>query len=294
MTLHQLRILRALAKNRSLTQAGAELLLSQPAVTLQLKELQKELAARLYERLGNSVHLTDAGQTLEHHARRILALVDEAEEAVRSVQRGHGGRLRVGASNTPGIYLLPPFLSAFRRAFPSVALTIEVGNTHSVVEKILSNELDLGVVGDALHKKELHLTPWMTDVLVLAVSAGHPWAQRKTIAPTELVSEQLLSREPGSATREIYEKAFGQHGFALPHTLEIGGGEAIKRAVEAGLGVAIVSVHSVAREVEEGRIVTLQLKGMKISRPLNIIHHKDKALSVPMQELLKHLLEKHS
>ena len=291
MTLHQLRILRALAKNRSLTQAGAELLLSQPAVTLQLKELQKELGTSLYERLGNTVHLTDTGQTLEQYARRILALVDEAEEAVRTVQHGHGGRLRLGASNTPGIYLLPPFLSAFRRAFPAVALTVEVGNTQSIVEKILSNELDLGVVGDALHKKELHITPWKTDVLVLAVSTTHPWAQRKTIAPAELLTQPLLSRELGSATRETYEQAFVQHGLTLPQTLEIGGGEAIKRAIEADLGVAIVSVHSVAREVEEGRIATLQFKGMTITRPLNIIHHKDKTLSVPMQELLKLLQE---
>lgn len=291
MTLHQLRILRALAKHRSLTQAGAELLLSQPAVTLQLKELQKELGVPLYERLGNTVHLTDAGQTLEQYARRVLALVDEAEEAVRTVRYGHGGRLRLGASNTPGIYLLPSFLSAFRRTFPAVTLTFEVGNTHCVVEKILSNELDLGVVGDALHKKELHITPWKTDVLVLAVSASHPWARRKTISPAELLTQPLLSREPGSATRETYEQAFAQHGFALPQTLEIGGGEAIKRAVEADLGVAIVSVYSVAREVEEGRIMTLPFKGMKITRPLNIIHHKDKTLSVPMQELLKLLLK---
>ena len=115
MTLHQLRLLRALAKHRSLTQAGAEMLLSQPAVTLQLKELQKELGTPLYERLGNTLHLTDAGHTLEHYAQRILALVEEAEVAVRTLQQGYGGRIRVGASNTPGIYILPPLLSAFRR-----------------------------------------------------------------------------------------------------------------------------------------------------------------------------------
>jgi DNA-binding transcriptional LysR family regulator len=291
MTLHQLRLLRALAKHRNITQAGAEMLLSQPAVTLQLKELQKEFGTPVYERLGNTLHLTDAGYTLEHYAQRILALVDEAEEAVRTLQQGYGGRIRVGASNTPGIYLLPPLLSAFGRRCPAIELRIEVGNTKGIAEKIVRNELDLGIVGGSLPHKELMLTPWMTDVLILAVSASHPWAKRKTLAPEELLTEQLLGREAGSATRETYEQAFVKNGLVLPQTIEIGGGEAIKRAVESGLGVAILSAHSVAREREEGRIVALSLKGMAITRPLNIIYHKDKMLTAPMQELLHQLQE---
>ena len=291
MTLHQLRLLRALAKHRNITQAGAEMLLSQPAVTLQLKELQKELGTPLYERLGNRLHLTDAGHTLEHYAQRILALVDEAEEAVRLLQQGYGGRIRVGASNTPGIYLLPPLLSAFRRRCPAVELHIEVSNTKDIAEKILRNELDLGIIGGSSPHKELILTPWMTDVLILAVSASHRWAKRKTLAPKELLTEQLLGREAGSATRQTYEQAFVKDGLVLPQPIEIGGGEAIKRAVEAGLGVAILSAYSVAREVKEGRIMALSLKGMAITRPLNIICHKEKTLTVPMQELLRQLQE---
>ncbi len=294
MTLHQLKLLRALAEHRSLTQAGTTLLRSQPAVSLQLKELQKELGAVLYERFGNTLHLTDAGRSLEQYARRILALVEEAEAAVHAQQEGRGGRIRIGASTTPGIYLLPPLLSAFRQTRPTLALTLEVGNTNTITEKLLHNELDLGVVGGTLASEALTVIPWQTDTLVLTVGTDHPWAKRKTIRPKELQTQPILGRERGSATRETYERAFVQHGLTLPRTIEIGEAEAIKRAVEAGLGIALMSASSVAREVQDGRITTLRLKGLPITRPLNIVHHKDKTLTTPLQELYRQLKGKGS
>lgn len=289
MTLHQLKLLCALARHRSLTRVGEELFLSQPAVTLQLQALQREAGVALYERLGKTLHLTDAGQTLARYAQRILALVEEAESAVQALHQSNGGRVRVGASNTPGIYLLPPLLSGFHREYPTVHLTIEVANTQLIAEKILRNELDLGVVGGALDRRELTIVPWMIDTLVLVVSVDHPWAQKKVVSPEELQTEQLLGRELGSATRQTYEQAFLQRGLTLPQTIEIGGVEAIKRAVEAGLGVAILSTYSVAREVEDGRVAIVSFKDFPISRPLSVIYHKDKALTAPMRELLRRL-----
>lgn len=289
MTLHQLKLLHVLAKHRNLTRVGEELFLSQPAVTLQLKELQKEVGAALYERLGKTLYLTDAGLTLERYAQRILALVEEAASAIQTLQKGDSGRVRVGASNTPGIYLLPPLLSAFRRDFPAVELTVEVGNTQTIEGKILRNELDLGVVGGCLRSEDLTIIPWMTDALVLTVGLTHPWAKRKTVAPKELLTEPLLGREQGSATRETYEKVFIQHQLSLPRTLEMGGIEAIKRSVEAGLGVAILSVHSIAREIDAGKIAALSLKGLRMTRLLCVVYHKDKTLSPPIQELLNRL-----
>lgn len=294
MTLHQLKLLCAVAEHRSLTQAGTALLRSQPAVSLQLKELQKELGAVLYERFGNTLHLTDAGRSLEQYARRILALVEEAQVAIHAQHEGRGGRIRIGASTTPGIYLLPLILSVFRQTHPTLALTLEVGNTNTIAEKLLHNELDLGVVGGTLASEALTVIPWQTDTLVLTVGRGHAWTKRKTIHPKELHTQPILGRERGSATRETYERAFVQHGLALPRTIEIGEGEAIKRAVEAGLGIAIMSASSVAREVQDGRIMTLRLKGMPITRPLNIVHHKDKTLTTPLQELLRQLKAKGS
>ena len=167
------------------------------------------------------------------------------------MQKGTGGRLRIGASNTPGIYLLPPLLSAFHQEFPAVALTVEVGNTRTIEEKILHNELDLGVVDASPRRTELTVIPWISDTLVLVVGARHRWAKRKTIAAKALLTEPLLGRERGSATRETYKQAFSQRRLDLPRTMETGRIEAIKRAVEAGLGVAILSAHSVAREVAE-------------------------------------------
>src|SRR5262249_23944102 len=151
---------------------------------------------------------TEAGYMVEGYARRILALIEEAEAAVHTLQKGTGCRLRVGASNTPGIYLLPPVLSAFHREFPDVILTVEVGNTRTIEEKILRNELDLGVVGGLPRRAELRVIPWVSDTLVLVVEAHHRWAKRKIITPKELLSEPLLGRERGSATRETYEQAF--------------------------------------------------------------------------------------
>src|SRR5262249_2718890 len=183
----------------------------------------------------------------------------------------------------------PPVLSAFHREFPDVILTVEVGNTRTIEEKILRNELDLGVVGGLPRRAELRVIPWVSDTLVLVVEAHHRWAKRKIITPKELLSEPVLGRERGSATRETYEQAFAQRELDLPRTMETGGIEAIKRAVEAGLGVAILSGYSVAREVEEGRVVTLTLKDLPLIRPLSLIYHKDKILTWAMQELLKRL-----
>ncbi|MGE4091856.1 MAG: LysR family transcriptional regulator, partial [Candidatus Binatia bacterium] len=287
MTLHQLKLLCALAKHRNLTQVGVELFLSQPAVTLQFKELQKEFGVPLYERLGKTLHLTEAGTLLEGYARRILALVDEAETALRTHQRENGGRIRVGASNTPGIYLLPSLFRTFCDLFPTVELRIVVENTQAIAEKISHNQLDLGVVGGTLERAELRTIPWLTDTLLLAVSPQHHWAKRRAVALHELTTERFLGRESGSATRATYERAFIQHGLTLPETAEIGDLEAIKRAVEVNLGIAILSIHSVAREVAEGRLVSLPLQGVQITRPLSIIYHKDKTLTVPMQQLLE-------
>ena len=136
-------------------------------------------------------------------------------------------------------------------------------------------------------EKALTVIPWQTDTLALTVGPGHPWAKRKTICPKEFPTQPILGRERGSATRETYERAFVQHGLALPRTIEIGEAEAIKRAVEAGLGIALMSASSVAREVQDGRITTLRLKGLPISRPLNIVRHKDKTLITFLQELLR-------
>jgi DNA-binding transcriptional LysR family regulator len=270
MTLRQLTTLRALKRAGTLSAAGRDLHLSQPAVSLQMKELAAEMSFALFRMRGKRLELTEAAEELVRYAERILHLVEEAPEAARAKER-HGGFVRVAASSTPGVSLLPGLIGRYRRTHPEVLVTLTVTNTEDVEEKIRRADVDIGVVGGRLASGDLHVEPWWQDELLLVVSRSHRFAGCRRVAPSALAGELLLAREHGSATRTRYEAAFLAAGLPLPPTHVVGDTEAIKHAVAAGMGVALLSRFSVSEEVKARRLAMLRLERISLFRPLHLL-----------------------
>lgn len=280
MTLRQFEVFLAVARAKSFRRAAETLRLSQPALSQHVKELEDELGTRLFDRLGRSVALTEAGRLLEEHAVRLFATLEGAREAIGELQGLRRGSLLIGGSTTPGIYVLPRLVAAFRTRYPGIEVSLRIANSRLIEERVRANELDLGIVGGHfLERGERCLAAGLLDELVLVVPPRHRWAGRRAIAPGQLRDEPLLMREEGSATRRVTERALERVGVRVEAAMELDHPEAIKQTVMAGLGVAIVSVHTIRGELAAGRLRAVRLRGVPIRRHFHVIHHEARTLS---------------
>ena len=290
-TLRQFEVFLAVAKAGSFRGAAEAMHLSQPALSQHVAEMERELGTRLFDRLGRKVALTEAGRVLEEHAHRLFASLASAREAVADLSGLKRGSLVLGASTTPGIYVLPGMIAAFQGKYPGVALSLRIANSALIEEQIRGNELDLGVVGGhPLRLGEECVAAGLLDELVLIVPPSHAWARRREIQPSLLEGERLLVREEGSATRQVTERALQRAGGHIKASMELGHTEAIKQAVIAGLGIAFVSIHAIRGELAVSRLRAIRLKGLRIQRHFHIIHNEARTLSTSARafiELLK-------
>lgn len=279
MTFRQLEIFLAVARESSFSLAARKVHLSQPTMSEHVQELERELGKPLFSRRGRSVTLTEAGRVLEPYAARVVAAVGDARQAVVEVDGLTRGSLLIGASTTPGIYVLPGVIGAFWRQYPGIELRLEIANSRIIEERIRANELDLGVVGGhGLGPKEQCLAAGLIDELVLIASPRHAWAKQRAVSPERLADERVLVREEGSATRQVTERALQAAGVTLRRTMQLGHTEAIKQAIMAGLGVAFVSRYAVRNEVETRRLAVVPLRGLAIHRHFHVIHNDARGL----------------
>lgn len=292
MTLRQLEVFLAIARARGYRRAAEALHTSQPALSQHIRELEGELGARLFDRLGRGIALTEAGRLLEERAQRVFATLTDVREAVGELQGLQRGSLLIGASTTPGVYVLPALIGRFRERYPGIELRLRIANSRAIEEAVRSHELDLAVVGGhGLAPGEECLAAGLVDELVLVVGRRHPWARSREVAPARLAEERLLVREEGSATRQVAERTLERAGVAWEVGMELNHTEAIKQAVMAGLGVAFVSVYAVRDEVASGRLVSLRLRGLRIRRHFHAIHSEARTLSAGARAFLAMLLE---
>jgi DNA-binding transcriptional LysR family regulator len=279
MTLRQIEVFVAVAQAQSFRRAAERLHTSQPALSQHVRELEEELGARLLDRLRRTVQVTEAGRLLLDHAHRLFATLESARDAIGELKGLRRGSLVVGASTTPGIYVLPHVIGLFRQRHPSITLDLRIANSRLIEDRIRANELDLGVVGGhGLAPGEECLTAGLVDELVLIVSPTHPWARRREISSDQLTAVSLLFREEGSATRHVTERALQQAHVEYRLAMELDHTEAIKQAVMAGLGAAFVSIHTIRVEVEAGRLHALRVRGLPIHRHFHVIHNEARAL----------------
>jgi len=289
VTLRQLRTFKTVADLNSFSLAAQRLKLSQPSISYQVKELEETLGLPLLDRLGKRVQLTEAGTLLYGYARRMLDVLDEATVAIEEIRGIKRGSLRVGASTTVGIYLLPAALGAFKKLHPGLVISLEIGTRTRVQEQVLRNELDLAVVGPASKDPELAIIPFLSDELVVVAPAGHPLASSRSLGLKELADQPFIMREVASGSRLSFEKAARKAGARLKVAMELGSNGAIKHAVESGLGLAVISRYACALEFSSGRLVELDVRGFPIRRDWHIVHLRRRRLPASVRSFIDFL-----
>lgn len=285
---NHLMVFNCVAKHLNFSKAAEELYTSQPSVSTQIKKLEEYLDISLFEQLGKKIVLTEAGMTLFLYSQKMSTLIDEGLHAIEDLKGCRTGRLLLGVSTTPGIYLLPKILGEFKSIYPGIVPKIEIANSQKIVEMVNANILDIGIVGEEIIcPSELRIEPWLQDELFLVVPTYHPWAAQTSVHVSELANEQFIFRERGSSTRSIIENALTRHGIKIHIALELNHTEAVKQAVSAGLGVSIISRFSV---IHNSEIVCIPIEGIKFSRMFNVVHHKNKIFS-PAAKTFSHYLK---
>ncbi len=278
MDFPRLTVFLAVARHLSFRRAAAALHLSQPAVSKHVQHLEAELGLALFERRGNRVALTEAGRMLQDYGQRVTNLTDEVRRTLAELQGLQRGGLRIGASTTPGLYLLPERLAQFRHDHPAIQLSLEIGNSASIGRRVASGELDLGFVGALPEPRGLQVRPFAEDEVVLIAPPRHPAVRRagsSAAAPAALARDTWIMREAGSGTREVALAGLAAQGITPAQTMELIGCEAVKRAVAAGLGVGLVSRHAITLEVKHGLLSIVDHPSLRFRRPLYLITRKD-------------------
>jgi DNA-binding transcriptional LysR family regulator len=279
MNLNQLKVFHVTAKAQSFTRAAEAMFLTQPGISKHIKELEEYYGTRLFDRLGRKIVLTQAGEILYEKTEIIFNTIDQVKVEIDELQGLNRGILNIGASITIGIYILPEVLGRFKSMHPKIDVRLEIALNRQIAELLLDNSIDFGFLGAPLHDDRLIATPFFQDELVLIVSGNHEWAQREKIDPPDLMSCPFIFSGRGSGTRAVIEERLGSIGITLKDTMEFGHTEAVKKAVEAGLGVSIVSSATVSREQRLGALKTLNLSGVNLQRTLYFAHRKEKYLS---------------
>ena len=270
ITLRQLEIFEKVAATQHVTKAGEQLLITQSAVSVAITELERAAGGPLFERRGRRLLLNDRGRYLLPEAREIIGKVRTIERALNDSREPLSGTLHVGASTTIGNYLLPSILGEFSRLYSGVKTLLVVGNTQHIETAVENGQLDLGLVEGPCHLASLDASVWMPDELVVIVGREHPWAHESFVSSEMLAHASWIIREKGSGTREVFESAISAEHIGISISLELGHTEAIKRAVEAGLGVGCLSKLAVQRELDNGWLVKVETP-LDLRRSLTIL-----------------------
>jgi len=279
MNLNQLRIFAEVAHAGSITRAARRLKVSQPAVSKQISELEERLGVALFDRGARGVQVTHAGRALEVHARRIFAVEKAAEDELAEMAGLTRGRLSIGASTTIGSYLIPGVFGRFHRLHPSVKLELEIANTAVIQTALLEGHLDLGLTEGFVPSTALSVEHVASDEMVLIVAPNHPLAATASVSARQLLHVPFIMRERGSGTRDVIEASLAQLDIEIEPTMALGSTEAVKNAVAAGLGVAMVSKLTVELELATGRLLTVDVNDLKIRRALHLLRLQRKRQS---------------
>ena len=266
-----MRLLVEIDRRGSVSVAAAALGIGQPTASQHLRLLEAAAGQQLVERNGRGSRLTEAGRVLASHAGQALASLAAGEEELDALAGLESGTLHIGASTTPGVYLLPDTLGCFRRDHPNVAIEVEIASTGEIIDRLLAGRIQLALVGETQVDERVELEPFLSDEIVGIAKPGLLRTRNGKVRPDALRSETLLVREATSSTRQVAERALRDAGVEPARIWELDSGEAIKRAAREGLGIAFLSRYAVAEEVERGELERFRLAGQpRIERRLHI------------------------
>lgn len=290
LTLRQLKVFEAVAKHRSFSRAAEALYLSQPAVSMQVKQLEESVGLPLFEQMGKKIFLTEAGQEMFHYSRTIAEQLDELEGVLSRMKGLEQGRLKITVVSTAN-YFAPQLLASFCQRHPEITINLDVSNREVLLQQLASNETDMAIMGQPPEGQDLTAESFMQNPLVVIASPGHVLSGEINIPVQQLAGETFIVREAGSGTRSAMERFFQEHNIAFNAGMVMSTNEAIKQAVQAGMGLGIVSLHTVALELETNRLVILDVESFPIVRHWFVVHRQNKRLSpvaAGFKEFLQH------
>ena len=293
MDLRRLEIFVKVAELGSFSRAGESLFLTQPTISEHIRALEDELGVQLLDRLGRGTAPTRAGRLLLGYATRMLALAREARQAVDQFQGRMTGELVVGGSTIPGEYVLPALVGQFKRKYPEISISLLIGSSQLVSDWVEEGRVEVGIIGAPPGARALESAALMGDELVVVVPPDHPWVPRGTVDVASLMEEPFLLRERGSGSREALERALGDHGVELSAFRivgEMGSTQAIKQAVRAGVGVALISRRAVRDECRAGLVACVAIEGLRITRDFHRVTHRDRSRS-PLAQAFVEFIE---
>jgi DNA-binding transcriptional LysR family regulator len=289
---HKLKVFCTVAETKSFSKTSEIIHLTQPAVSLQIQALEEMYETKLFDRSSSKVTLTPAGEVLYKYAKDILALYVSAEKVIGEMTGLVKGSITIGAGSTIGNYLLPSVISDFRRAHPKIKVHLFVANMQRVIELLNAGNISLGLVEGDVKRQKMVVEKLISDELLVIVPPHHPWAKRKDVSVAELIDEPFILREAGSGTRQTIEKFFARHGITpqnMKVSMVLGSTQAIKEAVENGLGVSIISRWSARKELRFGTLHTLNFKEEKMVRNFSLLTHRNSVSSHAVEEFLSYL-----
>ena len=292
MDMRHLRLFCEIVDQHSFSLAAEFMHITQPAASLQVRSLERELGVQLLDRSGREVTPTDAGEVLYRYARQIIDLDDEARVEIMELGELAGGRVSIGASTGPGEHLLPALMAEFKRDHPGIELSLRVADTHEVIDLVVDRELELGVVGAVSAHKDLEVAPFAHDEIVIVCGPQHPWARRDEVAFHEFLREPLVVQQQGAGIRLVVETALRERGVTpaeLNVLLELGLNESVKHAVMAEAGVTYLSKFACATEVAGGSLAAVRVRDFRVLRDFSVVSSRTRALSKAASAFLEFL-----
>lgn len=286
---HKLKVFCTVAETKSFSKTSEIIHLTQPAVSLQIQALEEKYETKLFDRSPSKVNLTPAGEVLYKYAKDILALYASVEKVISEMTGLVKGSITIGAGSTIGNYFLPSVITDFRKAHPKIKVHLLIGNMQKVIELLNSGNINIGFVEGDVKRHKMFSEKLVSDELLVIVPSHHQWAQRKEISATELIGEPFIFREAGSSTRQTIEKFLSRHGITtqdMKVSMVLGSTEAIKDAVENGLGISIISQWAARKENKYGTLHLINLKEEKIIRNFSLLIYKNSVSTHAVDEFL--------
>lgn len=293
VTFRQLKVFEAVATHLSYTRAAQSLHLTQPAVSMQVRQLEEWVGLPLFEQLGRKIYLTEAGRELYRYSRTIAHLFVEMDDVFAAMRGIEGGSLSVSVATTAS-YFSTRLLAEFSRSYPKIQITLDVTNREALLGQLEGNDCDLVIMGRPPEEMELEAVAFMENPLVVLAPAAHALVGLRGIPLDQIADEHFVVREQGSGTRGAIERFFAQHDVRLKAVMELGSNEAIKQAVIAGLGLGIASMQTLELELETGRLAVLDVEGFPILRHWYVVHRRGKRLSPVAQAFKDYVLSEAS
>ncbi|NLI33741.1 MAG: LysR family transcriptional regulator [Deltaproteobacteria bacterium] len=294
MDIHRLEVFCKVLEMKSFTKAAEAVFLTQPTVSEHIRALEEEVGEKLIDRLGREILPTPAGKILYQYAKDLIRIRNSAVQAINKFKGDLSGHLLIGGSTIPGTYILPALLGAFKARYPSILVTLKIGGSGEIVEKLIEGNLELGLIGVKWDDRRILLEEIFSDELILTVYPEHPWAKRGAIQLDELAGEPFILRERRSGTRMVMNHSLETHGFSpaqLSAVAEMGSTEAVRQGIKARIGISILSFQAVAEDLDRGTLVNVPLDGVTLSRSFYLAQRKSRQPSPLCTAFLNYVRE---